>query len=150
MSSNVARVDGHWGTCALPAKIDRHSRVCHGFRLTKQDFWVDFDHFWSKHHFWGSWGSGGNWLEPKTKPLLNILTKSVLRIWKKTSVLPWAMQQDSVAWLPRELHLFEIVNIFPRSVPEHGSGLVQDPVRRNWWIRHPWWDNFGEEKSALN
>ena len=28
-------------------------RVCHGFRLTKRDdyFQVNFDHFWSEHHF---------------------------------------------------------------------------------------------------
>ena len=28
-------------------------RVCHGFILTKRDdnFWVNFDHFWSKHHY---------------------------------------------------------------------------------------------------
>ena len=25
--------------------------------------------------FWGHWGSSGNWLEPKNKPLLRILTK---------------------------------------------------------------------------
>ena len=25
--------------------------------------------------FWGLWGSSGNWLEPKTKPPLQILTK---------------------------------------------------------------------------
>ena len=47
-----------------------------GFKLMNQDdyFQVDFDHFWSKRHFWGSWGSSGNWLQPKTKPSLRILT----------------------------------------------------------------------------
>ena len=27
--------------------------MCHGFRLRERDdyFWVDFDHFWSEHHF---------------------------------------------------------------------------------------------------
>ena len=34
-------------------------RVCHGFRLTKRDdyFWVTFDHFWSKHHFFEAAGA---------------------------------------------------------------------------------------------
>jgi len=32
----------------------------------KQDdyFWVDFDHFYTVHHFKGSWSSCLNWLEP--------------------------------------------------------------------------------------
>ena len=34
-------------------KMDTLYSVCHAFRLTKQDdyFWVNFDHFWSEHHF---------------------------------------------------------------------------------------------------
>jgi len=49
--------------------------VCHGFRLTNRDdyFCVDFDHFWIKQYFGGSWGSTENWLEPKTKPPLGNL-----------------------------------------------------------------------------
>jgi len=43
-------------------------RVCHEFKLTKRDdyFWVVFDHSWSKHHFWGNWGSikNGSSLKP--------------------------------------------------------------------------------------
>ena len=31
-------------------------------------FPVTFDHFLSKHHFLGSWGSIKNWLEPKSEP----------------------------------------------------------------------------------
>jgi len=45
-------------------------RVCHGFRLTTRIayFWVNFDPFWSEHHFWCSWGSIENWLESKIEP----------------------------------------------------------------------------------
>ena len=57
-------------------------RVCHGFRLTKGDdcFWVTFDHFWSRHHFFNAagavakigwslnWSSSANLLKPKSKP----------------------------------------------------------------------------------
>ncbi len=41
-------------------------RVCHRFRLTKQDdyFLVNFDHICIKCHFLGSCGSG-KWLKPK-------------------------------------------------------------------------------------
>ena len=54
--------------------------MCHGFRLTKRDdyFPVNFDHFWIKHHFWGSWGSTKNWLEPKIgPPLANLVCQNL-------------------------------------------------------------------------
>ena len=40
-----------------------YERVCHGFRLAKQD-----DYFEPSVIFGGSWGGSGNWLVPKTKP----------------------------------------------------------------------------------
>ena len=57
-------------------------RVCHGFRFTKRAdyFRVNFDHFWSKCHFCGSWGRSENQLEPKTLPPYANLTK--LRVSK--------------------------------------------------------------------
>ncbi len=70
-------------------------RVSHGFRLTKQDdyFWVDFDHFWSEHHFWGSWGSSENLLEPRIRPpLANLACPNMwnalydLRVNKKENI----------------------------------------------------------------
>jgi len=45
-------------------------KVCHRFRLTMQllNFWVKFNPFWIEHHFWSSWGSIENELEPTAKP----------------------------------------------------------------------------------
>ena len=52
-------------------------RVCHGFRLMKRDdyFWVIFNPFWNEGHYLRQLGSSENWLEPKTLPPLQILTK---------------------------------------------------------------------------
>ena len=54
--------------------------VCHGFRIMNRDdyFWVKYDHFESKLHFFEAVGAVveiGS--EPKTKPLLLILTMFV-------------------------------------------------------------------------
>jgi len=53
-------------------------------------FWVDYDDFWSKCLFLGSWDSIRNWLEPKTKPPYSSLT---FQIYETLSILggSWLM-----------------------------------------------------------
>ncbi len=46
--------------CADSSQIIRtFKKVCHRFRLTKQDdyFWLNFDQFWSESHIWGRLGN---------------------------------------------------------------------------------------------
>jgi len=55
-------------------------RVCHGFRLTKQDdyFWSILTTFESSSIFGASWGSIEIWLELKIEPPLGNLACSNL------------------------------------------------------------------------
>ncbi len=45
-------------TCKNDPIILMSYRVCHGFRLTKQDdyLWANFDHFWIEPYFWRQLG----------------------------------------------------------------------------------------------
>jgi len=53
------------------------------FRLTKWDdyFRVIFSHFWSENHFWGSWSSIENLLEPKKQTTITKVRLSKC-MWK--------------------------------------------------------------------
>ena len=54
-------IDPHIHTLSL-SRTDFETtsyRVCHGFRFTTRDdyYWVDLDHFWSKHRFFEAAGA---------------------------------------------------------------------------------------------
>jgi len=76
----------------------RSYRVCHGFRLTKQDdySWVHFKHFWNKQHFMRQLGQYQKSAQTKNQPTIwNFsLPKSVLH----SVVLSWKENSKNMLW----------------------------------------------------